>query len=101
MSAPSHFLGRVNSINSRGRERCSQEHSSPRLCDFSHKNVGDSTFKSGGQIWVLASGRIDDLYVVRARNCVGNSFEGPVCIKRGKARVLVASSISGSEDNIN
>lgn len=103
MSVPSHFLCRVNSINNHGKESCSLEQSSPRLCDFSHKNVGDSTLKSWGQIWVLASGRIDDLYVVCAQDCVGNSFEGPVCVKRGKAheRVSVASSIFGSEDNIN
>lgn len=47
--------------------------------------------------------RTDDLYVVHAQNCVGHSFEGPVCTERGKAcgRVLEASSISGSEDNMN
>lgn len=38
---------------------------------------------------------MDDLYVVCAQNGVGNSFEGPDCIKRVKARerVLVAASL--------
>lgn len=94
MSAPSHSLSRVNSINDHGRVSCSQEHSSSRP---------NSTLKSWGQIWVLPSGRMDDLYLVCAQNGVGNSFEGPDRIKRVKAheRVLVASSIFGSEDNIN
>ena len=103
MSAPSHFLCRANSINHHGRESCSREQSSPRLCDFSHKDVSDSTLKSRGQSWVLASGRTEDLFSVCVQNCIGNSFEGPACIKRIKAseRVLVASSTSGSEDNNN
>lgn len=48
LSAPSRFLCRVNSINTYGRESCSREHTSPRLCDFSHKNGGESTLKSWG-----------------------------------------------------